>query len=228
MIGMAVAVLLPLSFYLIAKVLKKDRIAMPRYYIADRVDSSMVDGQMQRDTVFHKVADLVLTNQVGEQVSLNKDLSGKILVVDFIYTTCPSICPKLTQNMMLLQKAFRKDPKKKVTMNDEVHLLSITVDPERDSFQILRKYADRFRVNHDHWYFLTGDKEAIYNYARKELGLSVQPEEHGAVDFIHTQKIVVIDQNRYIRGYYDGMDNAALAKCAYDISLLSMEKKKKK
>ncbi|HRO42425.1 MAG TPA: SCO family protein [Flavipsychrobacter sp.] len=226
--GIAVAVLLPLSFYLIAKGLKKDRIIMPGYFISEKITSKMLDGKMQQDTIFHRIADLQLINQMGEQISLNNTLQGKILVINFIYTTCPSVCPKLTQNMKLLQKAFRKDRKKKMDMNNEIHLVSITVDPDRDSFQTLRKYAERFEVNHDHWYFLTGNRDSIYHFARKELGLSVQPEEHGAKDFIHTQKIVLVDRNRYIRGYYNGLDSAAVGKCAYDISLLSMEKKKKK
>lgn len=228
LIGIAVAVLLPLSFYLIAKALKKDQIMMPRYYIPEKINSTTVDGKKVYDTIFHRVQDVTLTNQVGEQISLNTDLAGKILVVDFIFTNCPSLCPRLTENMKLLQRAFRKDPKKETDMNNQVHLISITVDPERDSFQQLRKYADRFGVNHDHWYFLTGNRDVIYNFARKDLGLSVQPGEGGADDFIHTQKIVVIDADRYIRGYYDGLDSLAVSKCAYDISLLSMEKKKNK
>jgi protein SCO1/2 len=161
-------------------------------------------------------------------VSLNKDLKGKILIVDFFFTTCPDVCPKLTSNLALLQKAFKKDPKKEFVIGNEIQLLSITVDPGRDSVPVLRAYADRYAVDHDRWWFLTGGKPAIYNYARNELGLSVQPGDGGAEDFIHTKKIVVIDQDRYIRGYYDGTDSVALKKCADDVVLLTLEKKKKK
>ena len=199
---------------------------MPRYYVSEKITSKMVDGKMQQDTIFHRITDLHLTNQLGETIGLNSDLKGKILVIDFIYTFCPSICPKLTNNMILLQKAFRKDPKKEANLNNDVQLISITVDPTRDSFQQLRKYADRFGVNHDHWYFLTGDKKTIYNFARNELAVSAPSGDGGADDFIHTQKIVIIDEDRYIRGYYNGTDSLELAKCAYDISLLSMEKKR--
>jgi protein SCO1 len=228
LIGIAVAVLLPLSFYLIAKGLKKDHISMPRYYVAEKIVARTVDGRTTKDTIFHRISDLRLTNQLGESVALNTNLPGKILVVSFIYTACPSVCPKLIGNLKMLEKAFRKDPKKEVSMQNQVQLISITVDPARDSFQQMRRYADRFGVNHDHWWFLTGNRDSIYQFARQELGLSVPGAEEEGVELMHTQKIVVIDQFRYIRGYYDGLDSVAIGKCAYDISLLSMEKKRKK
>jgi len=227
-LAIAIAVLVPLSFFIIAEMKGKGEIPMPGYFVSEKIISRTVDGKLEQDTIFHRTSDLKLTNQFGETVGLNSDLQGKILVVSFIYTACPSVCPKLTANMKMLQKAFRKDPKKEVSMNNEVHLISITVDPMRDSFQQMRRYADRFQINHDHWWFLTGDRQAIYDFARNELRVSVQPEEGGAEDFLHTQKIVIIDQDRYIRGYYDGLDSLALGKCAYDISLLSMEKKRSK
>jgi protein SCO1/2 len=129
--------------------------------------------------------------------------------------------------MVLLQNAFRRDKKKERSMNEDVHLISITVNPERDSFPALRAYADRYGVNHDYWWFLTGDKKLIYDYARNQLGLSVQPGDGGADDFIHTEKIVILDKDRFVRGYYDGLDSSAIGKAAYDISLLTMEKKRK-
>ncbi len=226
-LAIAVTVLVPLSFFLKAELEGKGNIPMPGYYIPEKITGKTVNGEIIRDTIFHRISDLRLTNQLGEQISLNNDLQGKILVINFIFTNCPAICPKLTENMKMLQKAFRKDKKKERTLNDVVQLISVTVDPARDSFQQLRVYAERFNVNHDKWYFLTGDKQAIYQFARGELGLSVQPGDGGAEDFIHTQKMVIIDQGRYIRGYYDGLDPVAVDQCAYDISLLTREKKKK-
>ncbi|RYD55230.1 MAG: SCO family protein [Sphingobacteriales bacterium] len=220
-IAIAVAFLLPLSLYLLVKTLSKDKIFLPKFYIVDRVDERTVDGKKVQDTVYHQVADLRLTNQLNEQVSLNNDLKGKIIVMDFFFVNCPSICPKLTGNMTMLQRAFKKN-------DTSVHLISITVNPERDTPAVLRAYADKFKVNHDHWWFLTGNKEVIYNFARNELGVSVQPSEGGADDFTHTEKIVLIDQQRYIRGYYNGLDTAELRRCADDIVLLTLEKKKKR
>ncbi|RYZ54042.1 MAG: SCO family protein [Sphingobacteriales bacterium] len=227
-LGIAVAVLLPLSFYIIAKLLKKDTLDMPGFYVADTVRTRVENGVEVRDTVFHRISDLTLINQFGDTVGLNTDLKGRVLVINFFFTHCPVICPKLIANMKLFERAFRRDPKRQESLDNQVQLVSITVNPERDSFPVLRKYADRFDVNHDHWSFLTGDKKAIYEFARNELGLSVQPGDGGADDFIHSEKIVNIDQNRHIRGYYDGLDSLALAKCTYDISLITMEKKKLK
>ncbi len=219
--GITVALLLPLLFFAVFKYLSRNSLHMPHYYIVDHVDTEQVNGMTQLDTFYHQVADITLTNQLGQKVSINNDLKGKIVVIDFFFTDCPTICPRLTRNMTLLQRAFKK--------NDSIcHLVSITVNPERDSFPVLRAYADRFGVNHDHWWFLTGDKKAIYNYARNELFVSVQPGDGGPDDFIHTEKVVVLDKDRNIRGYYDGLDSAALAHCADDIILLSLENKHKK
>jgi protein SCO1 len=219
--GLAVALLLPLSFWLITRLLSKDKIYLPNYYGVDSVVTRVEDGKNINDTIFHVVPDITLTNQLGQTVSVNKDLKGKILVVNFMFATCPTICPRLTGNMLLLQRAFRKN-------DTTVHLVSMTVDPTHDSFQVLRAYADRYKVNHDHWWFLTGDRAAIYNYVRKELGLTMQPGDGGTEDFIHSQKLVLLDKDRNIRGYYDGLDSADLKRCSDDIVLLSLEKKRKR
>jgi protein SCO1/2 len=227
-LGLAVAFLLPLSFYFIAKSLSKDKIHLPGRYGVERVDSSMVDGVMKTDTIFHKVADLKLTNQLGDNVSLNKDLEGRIMVVSFFFTNCPDVCPKMASYIGLLQKAFRKNPKMENGLDYSVHFVSISVDPARDTMEALRLYADSYKANHDHWWFLTGDKQSIYNYARNELKLAVGAGDGGADDFIHSQKLVLIDAKRNIRGYYDGLDVVQVKKCADDMVLLTMEKERKK
>jgi len=200
---------------------------MPRHYMVERTDSLTRDGKVKYDTVYHKVADLCLSNQLGANVCLNKDLDGKILVIDFFYVSCPNICPHLTSNMSLLQGAFKKDMKKENPVEVSFQLVSVTVNPGADSVPALRAYADRYNVNHDHWWFLTGDKKSIYNYARNELGLAVGPGDGGAEDFIHTEKIVLLDKNRNIRGYYNGLDSAEIKHCADDIILLTLEREKK-
>jgi len=219
--GIAVAFLLPLSFYIIAKVLSKDKIALPDYYIAEGVDTVVEDGETYYDTIYHKVADVELTNQFGNKVSINNDLGDKIVVVNFFFTTCPTICPKLTQHVKMLQRAFKKN-------DTTVHLVSITVDPEKDSFPAIRQYADQNGVDHDHWYFMTGDRDLIYNYAYNELHVVMGEGRQGADDFIHSQQLVLLDKERHIRGYYDGLDTAELRRCADDIILLTLEKKRKR
>lgn len=225
--ALAVAFLLPLSFYFITKALSKDKIHMPRHYGVDSVVTVNVDGKMKDDTIFHKISDLSLTNQLGDKISIDSNLKDKILVIDFFFINCPSVCPRLTGNMTMLQKAFRKNPRMETSLENEVQFISITVNPEHDSFPAMRDYADRFYANHDHWWFLTGDKKIIYNFARNDLRLSVGPGDGGADDFIHTEKLTLIDKERHIRGYYNGLDTADVRKCADDIVLLTLEKEKR-
>jgi protein SCO1/2 len=228
MIGMAVAFLLPLSFYFIARLLSKDKIHMPKFYGVERVEDRVKEGKTISDTIYHKVGNISLTNQLGDLISTDNTLKGKILIVNFFFVDCPTICPRLTGNVSILQKAFRRNPKMERSLDADVQFLSITVNPAHDTFQLLRNYADRFKANHDSWWFLTGDKAAIYNFARNELKLSVGPGDGGADDFVHTEQLTLIDRNRNIRGYYDGLDTAQLKKCADDIVLLTMEKEHKR
>jgi protein SCO1 len=220
-IGMTVAVVLPLSFYIVAKIRRMDHIDMPRYYNTEKINSHMADGKMTYDTVYHKVKEVQLINQSGDRVSLNKDLAGKNLLINVFFSRCGSVCPKLTGNMTILQRAFKKN-------DTTVQLLSISVDPEYDSVTVLGDYARRFGANPDHWWFLTGDRNTIYDYVRNELKILVRPSDGGAEQQDHSQTIVLLDKDRYIRGYYDGLDTAELKRCADDIGLLSMEKKRRK
>lgn len=198
----------------------------PRYY-ADSVINKVVNGKSTTDTIWHRVSNITLTNQLGEQISLD-DLKNKLIVADFFFTRCPSICPALTTNMKGLQDALKmKDPRKKID-SAFIQFLSFSVDPERDSVPVLKKYADKYGVNHDIWWMLTGPKKQIYDFALNELKLGLQ--DGGTVDsnFIHTGRFVLLDRERVVRGYYDGLDTVALSKLAEDLTLLLLEKDKKK
>jgi protein SCO1/2 len=225
--GLTVAVLLPLSLYLITRLMSKDKIFLPPYYGVERVEQRTENGKTVNDTLYRHVRDITLTNQLGQQVSLNNDLPGKVLVIDFFFTNCETVCPQLTTNMRLLQNAFRKTFKIEGGFDTIAQFISISTDPQRDTVAALRAYADRFKVNHDKWWFFTGDRQAIYDFARNELGVYLQPDE-GVEALTHTEKIVVLDRDRHIRGYYNGMDSADVKRCADDIVLLSIEKKRKK
>ena len=122
--------------------------------------------------------------------------------------------------MTIMQKAFKKN-------DTTVHLISITVDPENDTVAALRAYAESFKADFDHWWFLTGDRSKIYHYLRDELKLMVKPADAGVEELDHTPTIVLIDKDRLVRGYYNGLDAATLKQCAEDIGLLSMQKKKR-
>jgi protein SCO1/2 len=158
------------------------------------------------------------TNQLGKKVSLD-DLHGKIIVLDFFFTRCPTICPGLAKSMKKLQDSFVK--------NDSiVQFISISIDPEHDSVTQLRKFADRYNINHDTWWMVTGDKKEIYDFALNEIKASVADP---GVDtaFIHTENFFLLDSNRIVRGFYNGFDTVKQAKLVRDIPLLMLEKDKK-
>ncbi len=220
LIGGLFSLFVPLAAYLFLKMKGHDgHIKLPAYYGIDRVDSQLVDGAMRRDTVYHTVGELRLINQIGDTLSLNEDLKGKILVVNFFFTSCQTICPELSKNMNLLNKAFKKN-------DTSVRFVSISVDPDNDSVPRLRLYADKLNVNHDKWFFLTGDKKSIYDYARKELRLSLTEGDGGKDDFIHPEQFTLLDKYRNIRGYYNGLDSDRVRFCAEDIAYLMVEKNK--
>lgn len=225
---MAVAVLLPLSFYLVVNQMSKGKIKLPGYYNIEKVDTTGTGDNRILDTFYHHVGEIELTNQLGEAVTVNGKLANKMLVISFFFADCTATCPKLAKSMLLLQNSFKKDPKKSSTLENDIQFLFISVLPERDSVAVLRKYADRFDANHDHWWFLTGDKKTIYNFARKELGVITGPGDGGAEDLIHTNQLVLVDKDRFIRGYYDGLNDTSVRKCADDIVLITLEKKKRK
>jgi protein SCO1/2 len=226
-IGIAVAAVVPLSFFFVTRQFSDGKLKIPGYYIPERDEHNkpimrkvMVKGKVIYDTVFHKVKELTLTNQLGKTVSLNKDLRGKILLIDFIFTSCPTVCPRLTANMNEIQKAYiKKNP-------DLVQFISISVDPQNDTVQALRAYADRFNADHDRWWFLTGDSKTIFNYAKDELGLTLQPSDGNDGAFDHSTQMVLIDTARNVRGYFNGMDRQETKKVADDIYILNVEKRK--
>lgn len=213
--------------YYLVRTFSAGAMELPRRYYHDSVVTSIVDGKEKHDTIWHRVENITLTNQLGKQVSLD-DIQGKIIVADFFFTRCPSICPALTKNMKGIQDGLRL---RDVTKNIDtafVQFLSFSVDPERDSVPVLKKYGDRMGVNHDIWWLLTGPKKTIYDFAINELKLAVQ--DGGTVDsnFIHTDRFVLLDRNHVIRGYYSGLDTTSLSKLAEDMTLLMLEKDKKK
>ena len=205
-------------FFIIAKTEKKDVVHMPPKYRAEGFDG--------KDSIYHRVPDIALVNQMGDAVTMNASLSNRIVVINFFFSNCTTICTPLMQNMATLQKAFHRTA---VKQNDTIaQLVSISVDQARDSFPALRQYANSLGADHDRWWLCTGDGAAIRNYARNELKV-IAPEAAGEVgDLFHTKTIVVLDKQRRIRGYYNGLDTAEIMRCADDIGKLYIEKERKR
>jgi protein SCO1/2 len=224
LLALCVAVLVPVIFYMIAS---RYGVVMPKRYYYDSVLTKMVDGKEVTDTLWHKVGNISLQNQLGEQVSLDQ-LNGKVIVVDFFFTHCASICPTLTRNIKRLQDGLKlKDDMKRIDTTF-VQFLSLSVDPVRDSASVLKKYADHYGVNSDVWWLLTGPKKTIYDFALNEMKLGLQDSVSVDSNFVHTDYVTLLDKDRVIRGYYHGTDTAALAKLADDIVFIMLEKDRKK
>lgn len=218
--GLMLAILLPLTGFLLVKWYSEDTVQMPRRYFFDRVDTVTRNGKKTVDTAWHRVKNMTFTNQLGKEVTLDS-LKGKILVIDFFFARCPSICPGLATSMRKLQQSFSN------SRDSIVQFISISVDPERDSVPELRKFANRFTSNHDSWWFVTGDKKAIYEFALQELKASIA-DTNVDTAFIHTENFFLLDRERVVRGWYNGFDSVKQAKLVQDIPLLMLEKPKKR
>lgn len=180
-------------------------------YNPSMVNPELVDSTIQYISKYHNIADFSFTNQNGKTIT-QKDYEGKIYVADFFFTTCGSICPKMTNNLVEVQKAFINNPK--------VMLLSHTVFPETDSVSVLKKYANKNGVIDSKWNLVTGDKKQIYSLARKSY-LAVKlgkPEE--LYDMVHTENFVLVDSKRRVRGFYDGTNKEDIERLIEDITFL--------
>ena len=186
---------------------------MPIYQPAE-VSFELVDSTLQHVKKYHRIANFRLTNQNGHIVT-QQDYENKIYVADFFFTTCPSICPIMTDNMGYVQSQILNDP--------NVKLLSFSVTPEIDSVPQLKKYALEKGVKDEKWNLLTGDKKEIYTLARKSYFVVKEDGDGGPHDMIHTENFVLIDPDKRIRGYYDGTDRAAMQTLLEDMTTLKNE-----
>lgn len=162
-----------------------------------------------------------LTNQNNQTIS-NQDYLGKVYVVEFFFSTCPTICPIMNQNMLLLQEEFKND--------NNFGIASFTINPETDTAEVLKLHAEHLGVKHPNWHFLTGDREYIFDIANKGFNLfaGINPEVAGG--FEHSGLFALIDQEGNIRSrkddfgnpivYYDGLEASGIKALKEDIQIL--------
>lgn len=147
------------------------------------------------DTIYHKIPYFEFTNQDGKKVTRD-DLLGSVYIADFFFVTCPTICPKMTTNMAYVQDKF-KDRK-------DLRFISITVNPEHDTVEVLKEYAEMVHADTKSWDFLTGKKEDIYDVALNGFFVSAQKDEVAPGGFLHSQYFILVDKDGHIRGLFDG------------------------
>jgi len=168
------------------------------------------------DTIYHQIADFSLTDQDGKKVSL-ETFNGQIVIVSFFFTHCPTVCAQINSNMDVLVQNYIR--------NKMIRFISITVDPDRDSVAALKTYAKQFGVKTEKWRFLTGDTTSVYNLARKSF--LVNALKLGPDDFIYSDKLILIDPVRRIRGYYEGTDSKDITKMNDEIKVQIAEELRK-
>jgi len=169
------------------------------------------------DTVRHSIPDFSFINQDGDSIS-QKNVSGKIYVADFFFTSCPTICPVMKTQMLRLYEKYAENPNFKI--------LSHTIDPRHDTLEVLKNYKEKLGVKGSTWEFLTAEQDYIYELAQKSYLVSAL-EDETAVDeggFIHSGAFVLVDKNRNIRGVYDGTKEIEVNRLMKDIDLLLKDK----
>jgi protein SCO1/2 len=171
-------------------------------------ETSVSESSLSRLAVHHQLPDFALTNQHGHALSL-ADLEGKVWVADFIFTSCPTICPPMTDEMTRLQNEFASE--------SGLRFVSFSVDPERDTPAVLSRYADSFGVDHSRWSFLTGEKALIYQLAHDGFNLAAG---HQGSEILHSTRFVLVDRQGNVRGYYDSRNKTNLQRLRRDISTL--------
>lgn len=200
------------TIYLFYSALKPAK-SLPIFNPAD-VNPELVDSTVQYISKYHTIADFSFTNQNGKIIT-QKDYEGKIYVADFFFTTCGSICPKMTTNLVDVQKAFLNNPK--------VMILSHSVLPDVDDVSKLKAYAIKNGVNDKKWNLVTGDKAAIYRMARKSYLAVKQGKPNELYDMVHTENFVLVDTKRRVRGFYDGTKKEDIQRLIADINWLSKD-----
>jgi protein SCO1 len=244
--ALLLAVLLPLVSYFIIRQFSAGALDIPQPVFSDTTITKVVNGKIKNETIWHKLPDFTLTNQDGKQVSLHEmvkvdpetgDTVPKIVVANFFFTHCATICPGMTMNIKKLQESIKKSEKVGDRTADFVQFLSFSVDPDRDSVAALKKWADRFQINPENWWLLTGDKKIIYDLSLRHMNLSVQDPQGVDTGFFHTDVVVLIDRDRVVRMPRDEFGNPRtyrageekdLVKLSEDIVLLMLEKDKKR
>ena len=179
-------------------------------YSPSMVSSDLVDDELKHVKKYHKISDFNLVNQNGIDVTQN-NYDKKIYVADFFFTTCPTICPIMTGNMVFLQNQLS---------NQDIMFASFSVTPDIDSVEVLKRYALEKGVNDKKWNLMTGDKKQIYNLARKSFLVVKDDPQMGSHDMIHTENFVLVDKEKRIRGFYDGTKIEEMNKIISDIEIL--------
>lgn len=222
--GILLATLLvPALLYVFLRFGTENHYSLPRYL--PKIDStkgeplmgkvSLPDGREIIDTIYNRIPAFKLIDQDSQLVD-QSIVKNKIYVADFFFTRCGTICPKLSSQLTRVQDIFQENP--------DIVFLSYTVDPEHDRPKQLKEYAQKYSAIPGKWYFLTGSKSEIYDLAMHGYYLPAVdknvPEGKPDETFIHSQKLVLVDKQGIVRGFYDGTDKEDVDRLVLEIRVL--------
>lgn len=205
---------LVLSLLLLVSSLANAADSLP-FYNSEEFTPHWIEPNSPELADFHRMPSFNFINQDGDKIS-EKSVENKIYVAGFFFSTCPGICPMIRSKLIKVQETFIDDP--------DVRILQHSIRPSTDTVDILKKYADEHGIISGKWHLLTGAQESIYKLAKSFYFAS---EDLGNIqntsDFLHTESILLIDQNRQIRGIYNGLNSASVTDLITDINTLKSE-----
>ena len=182
------------------------------YYNSQEFSPNWLDANSSELKSFHRIPAFSFTDQDGNTIT-EKTFENKIYVAGFFFSTCPGICPKIRSKLAKVQEAYLDEP--------DIKILQHSIRPTTDTVQILKTYANENDIKSDKWHLVTGDKNSIYTLAKRAYFAS---EDLGNIqntnDFLHTESILLIDQNRHIRGIYNGLNSTSMNYLISDIATL--------
>lgn len=189
----------------------KPKRVLPIYNPVD-LNPAVVDDDLERVGRGHRIGDFDLIDQWGNKAD-SSALQGKVYVADFFFTTCPTICIAMGKNFQRIQQAFKNEPR--------FNLVSHTVMPEIDTVEVMHAYGERMGAIKGKWHLLTGEKEELYRMARRQyFAVMEQGTSFDEHDFIHTENVILVDEKKRIRGFYDGTSDSQMDLLIQDIQIL--------
>jgi protein SCO1/2 len=216
-LALGVVLVLPVFFLLVFQPLSKvpRPKAPPKMFSTGATESTNDKGEKVMDSTYQVIPDFKFQTQNGDSLELDS-LHGSIYVADFFFATCPGICPKLSNSLEKVQQAFIRD--------ENFKIVSFSVDPAKDTLQALRRYAGQHNAIPGKWFFLRGNKGDVFKLAQEGFRVTAKDDVDGGPEaFVHSEKLVLVDQNGNIRGYYSGVDTNRVNRMMGDIVLLLRE-----
>ncbi|MBB3695893.1 SCO family protein [Flammeovirga yaeyamensis] len=194
---------------------EKPKLTLPFYNTPDFSPIFIDKEERVADVITHHIGDFEMKNQNNQSIS-KSTIQNKIHIANFIFTSCGSICPVMTENMKIVHHQFEDD--------NSVNILSFSVTPWIDNVEVLKEYTEKNNIKSDNWHFLTGKKSEIYSLARtsyfaeEDLGFTKDSTE-----FLHTEHVILVDQKQRIRGIYNGTLRLEMKQLIQDINALQEE-----